>query len=144
MLIYLAPLECYQAVPLELTTHHTHSFRPGSMSSPSYIPVEKHELHTFPPTYSSQSHGEIPNTGASYGAIPIDTADPKQQYPWTGMPQSKPRKPSRLLSALALLKSLLLPLLAIAYLTFCYVVHYKVVPVNTGGIVNTSPENIGE
>jgi hypothetical protein len=34
-------------------------------------------------------------------------------------------------------------MLAIAYLTFCYVVHYRVIPVKAHGLVNVSPQNIG-
>jgi hypothetical protein len=45
---------------------------------------------------------------------------------------------------LDLLKALLLPMLAIAYLTFCYVVRYRVIPVKMNGIINVSPKNIGE
>jgi hypothetical protein len=56
----------------------------------------------------------------------------------------KPKRPSRFSSALGLLKALLMPILAIAYLTFCYVVHYRVVPISLHGIANTSPQNIGK
>jgi nitrate reductase NapE component len=66
------------------------------------------------------------------------------EYPLRGMPQRKSRRPSRLSLAFDLLKTLLLPILAIAYLTFCYVVHYRIVPISLHGLINTSPQNIGE
>ena len=119
------------------------------MSSPSYIALEKYELHSLTPTrLTSASESQIPmihnDTYAGKSSnIPID---PKHEagYPWRGMAQHKPRRQSRSLSALSLLKALLLPILAIAYLTFCYVVHYRIVPVNTHGIMDVSPQNIGE
>lgn len=39
--------------------------------------------------------------------------------------------------------SLLLPLVAIAYIVFCYTVHYKTVPVRSGGLFDDSPANLG-
>lgn len=60
--------------------------------------------------------------------------------------QQRPVKKSvgHLKSTLDLLKALLLPIIAIAYLGFCYAVHYRTVPVDVHGIVNTSPSNIGK
>ena len=67
-------------------------------------------------------------------------SDLKHIYPWAGMLW----KTSHLSSVLAFLKSLLLPLLAGAYLTFCYVVRYYNISISAGGIANLAPQNIGE
>jgi hypothetical protein len=124
------------------------------MSSLFYMPLEKYELHSLTPTQltsASESHIPMIRNEAYAGKnsnIAIDsTSDSKHEaeYSWRGMAQRhKPRRPSRSSSALGLLKALLLPMLAIAYLTFCYVVHYRIVPVNTHGIIDVSPQNIGE
>lgn len=86
----------------------------------------------------SMSYISVPNTlvgNASFESKSIDAPSPLLR---------KDKKTSGgLKSALDLLKALLLPIIAIAYLGFCYAVHYRTVPVNTYGIVNTSPSNLG-
>lgn len=49
----------------------------------------------------------------------------------------------RVLNAPRYSMSLLLPLVAIAYIVFCYTVHYKTVPVRSGGLFDDSPANLG-
>lgn len=118
------------------------------MTSPSYIPLEKHELQSYPPPLTSASESQIPifHSGAPYTGqnVLMDTPDPKHNsgHHWRRVPQPKSRGPSCLSSVWDLLKALLLPMLAIAYLTFCYVVHYRVIPVKAHGLVNVSPQNI--
>lgn len=86
----------------------------------------------------SMSYISVPNTlvgNASFESKSIDAPSPLLR---------KDKKTSGgLKSAIDLLKALLLPIIAIAYLGFCYAVHYRTVPVNTYGIVNTSPSNLG-
>jgi hypothetical protein len=115
------------------------------------MPLEKYELQSFPPQLSSDSDSKasMSYTDISYPGQhgpPMHAPDPKLDagYPWRGTPQRRYKRPSRLAAALDLLKALLLPFLAISYLSFCYVVHYRVVPVNTHGIINVSPQNIGQ
>src|ERR1700733_1791973 len=119
------------------------------MTSPSYIPLEKHKRQSYPPPLTSASESQIPifHSGAPYTGqnVLMDTPDPKHNsgHHWRRVPQPKSRGPSCLSSVWDLLKALLLPMLAIAYLTFCYVVHYRVIPVKAHGLVNVSPQNIG-
>jgi len=106
------------------------------MSSPPYMSLEKYELQSFP-TPASESQIPLSFIGQD---VPMDSPYPK--HDWRGMPQAKLKRPSRLSSALVLMKALLMPMLAIAYLTFCYFVHYRVVPVRANGIVDVSPQNL--
>jgi hypothetical protein len=118
------------------------------MSYPSYMPVEKHELHSVPSylTAAPESQTSMSYTGVPYAENndTVDNPDSKYDAEYSGMPRRIPRGSSRLSSSLDLLKALLLPTLTIAYLTFCYIVHYHVIPINMHGIINVSPQNIGE
>jgi hypothetical protein len=114
------------------------------------MPVEKYEQHCFPPHLSatpesqmSMSYTGVPDSGTN---STMDNPDSKYDAAENcrGMAQRTPGGPSHFSSSLDLLKTLLLPMLAIAYLTFCYVVHYHVIPVNMHGIIDVSPHNVGE
>lgn len=107
------------------------------MSSPPYTP-EKYELQSFPGQFAES---QIPLSFIGQ-EVPMDT--PNLKHDWQGMPKAKRQRPDRLSSALVLTKALLMPMLAIGYLTFCYVVHYYVVPVRAHGIIDVSPQNLGE
>lgn len=91
---------------------------------------------------------QMPNTRRmSYTSVPETAVDHASfESKWIEAPPQQrqvKKSPGGLNSTFDLLKALLLPIIAIAYLGFCYVVHYCTVPVNTHGIVNTSPSNLG-
>lgn len=101
---------------------------------------ERDTLLPFSPTSLDDSKSPadtreswIPNRRVSDSPTPPD-ADPAD-----AMSVPSPM----LLDSLRLLRSLLLPLVAIAYIVFCYTVHYKTVAVRSGGFFDDSPNNIG-
>ena len=75
----------------------------------------------------------MPNRRVSDSPTPPD-ADPANAM---GVPSPT------LLETLRLLRSLLLPLVAVAYIIFCYTVHFKTVSVRSGGFFDDTPNNIG-
>lgn len=86
--------------------------------------------------HDANSHSEtswVPNRRESDSPSPPD-ADPTYAVD-TLSPTS--------LGILRRLRSLLLPLVAIAYTTFCYIVHFKTIPVRSGGLFDDTSNNIG-
>ncbi|KIM79523.1 hypothetical protein PILCRDRAFT_10350 [Piloderma croceum F 1598] len=116
------------------------------MSYPSYMPVEKREPHSVPSdlTAAPESQTSMSDAGIPYAENSgiVDNPGSKYDAEYSEMPRRIPRGSSRLSSSLDLLKALILPTLAIAYLAFCYIVHYRVIPINMHGIINVSPQNI--
>ncbi|KAJ3481627.1 hypothetical protein NLI96_g7532 [Meripilus lineatus] len=85
--------------------------------------------------HDANSHSEtswVPNRRESDSPSPPD-ADPTYAVD-TLSPTS--------LGILRRLRSLLLPLVAIAYTTFCYIVHFKTIPVRSGGLFDDTSNNI--
>lgn len=95
----------------------------------SYIPGEN-ENDQFLARRSS--HASTPHAGGP------DSVDENGE-------KTIPNRPSGWSSiklAIELLKILALPMVAIAYLAFCYTVHYRVVPVTTSSSVD-DPRHLG-
>lgn len=121
------------------------------MPSTSYVPLEKYELHSYPPELHTSS--PFPNS-LSHTTLPhaklrksFDSELQNTPYPFaSGIPlkTASEKRPTRNNSALELLKALFLPMVAIVYLAFCYLVHFRVIHVSAHGILNTSPRNIGK
>lgn len=115
------------------------------MPSLAYAPLETCEPHSLPP---SESTAPIPLpcavTPSDAQNHPIDL-DPSNKSSWRdGWFNQRAKQPSWVGSILDLLKALLLPMIAAVYLIFCYVVHYRVVPVYAYGMVEILPQNVGE
>ncbi|KAI0798086.1 hypothetical protein C8Q75DRAFT_34017 [Abortiporus biennis] len=85
-------------------------------------------------TQSSPSFNEDPKAPSK------DVLLPKTSTHEASQPRVAVKKRSTQ-DLLPLLRSLLLPMVAIAFLTFCYVVHYHIVQVRTG-VFDNSPKNI--
>ncbi|KAK0498799.1 hypothetical protein EDD18DRAFT_51113 [Armillaria luteobubalina] len=90
----------------------------------SYMVVEKYDQspHSF----------TIPNMASSSSShLPIN-------HSFLPLPPAEKRRISGLRFALDVVKALVLPVVAIGYLAFCYSVHNRIVPVTGDGIVNLS------
>ncbi|KAK0194438.1 hypothetical protein F5146DRAFT_436833 [Armillaria mellea] len=89
----------------------------------SYMAIEKYQSpHSF----------TIPNmTSLSSSHLPIN-------HSFLPLPPAEKRRISGLRSALDVVKALVLPVVAVGYLAFCYSVHNRIVPVTGDGMVNLS------
>lgn len=113
---------------------HLHTDSPESKPTPkqdnTLSPLSPNSPYDTKPTPATTRESWVPNRRVS------DSPKPDDDY---AMPI-----PSRfLLDSIRLLRSLLLPLVAVAYIVFCYTVHYKTVPVKSGGLFDNTPSNLG-
>ncbi|KAJ3481629.1 hypothetical protein NLI96_g7530 [Meripilus lineatus] len=92
------------------------------------------------PLHDAKSYSETNVCRVPSGKV-SDTPSPPDADPTSPMNTSPP-PPLRSLGKLALLRSLLLPLVAIAYTVFCYTVRFKVIPVSSGGWFDVTADNI--
>ncbi len=94
-------------------------------------PLSPNSPYETKPSPESTRDSWVPNRRVSDSPHPNDSSD--------AMPIPSPL----LLDGIKLSKSLLLPLVAVAYIVFCYTVHYKTVSVKSGGLFDDSPSNLG-
>lgn len=86
---------------------------------------------------------------SDYEGIPVTPSKDELLAPSRRLSQSPPPIPQppstsvyRFYDGFNVVKGLLLPLVAIAYLAFCYTVHNRKVPLKTT-LFDTSPDNLG-
>jgi hypothetical protein len=111
----------------------------ATMSSSPHMSVQSFNPESPLPQTTSTS---VPHPAQSV-ALDTPSAELKPNSPnriWN-LPPS--RKKWTWQSTFELAKSLVLPLVAITYLTFCYVVANRPVPVTRTGIIDASPKHLG-
>ncbi len=94
----------------------------------SYMAIEKYD--------QSPRSFTIPNVTSSSSHLPIN-------HSFLPLPPAEKRRISGLRSALDIVKAIVLPVVAIGYLAFCYSVHNRIVPVTGDGIVDLSSYSLG-
>ncbi|KAH7902776.1 hypothetical protein BJ138DRAFT_1121112 [Hygrophoropsis aurantiaca] len=116
-------------------------------ASPSYIPLAEYKAHSPGPPGTSPSLQELPIYDDQENPADLEADLKPNRFSRPLSYRQDPDHPDTLImlgGVWQVIKTLVLPLVAIGYLSFCYTVHQRVVPLKSYGLFNVTQEHLGD